>query len=229
MAQYLIGIDVGTGSARAGVFDQSGALIASAKHDITLFRNDDGHVEQSSAEIWAAVCDSVRHAVSSAKVAPEEIVGIGFDATCSLVVHGASGGVGDPAHPERDVIVWMDHRAIGQAERINATGHRVLDYVGGVISPEMETPKLLWLKENRPEIYTSASDFFDLTDFLTFQATGARDRSSCTLTCKWTYLAHEESWDASYFQRIGLGDLADNGFTRIGQSVVHPGTALGSA
>ncbi|MDE1157279.1 MAG: FGGY-family carbohydrate kinase [Neorhizobium sp.] len=227
MAEYLIGIDVGTGSARAGVFDRAGTLIASAKHDITLFRNDHGHVEQSSAEIWAAVCDSVRNAMTKASATPEEIVGLGFDATCSLVVYGADGGVGDPGHPERDVIVWMDHRAIGQAERINSGGHRVLDYVGGVISPEMETPKLLWLKENLPEIYASASDFFDLTDFLTFRATGARDRSSCTLTCKWTYLAHEESWDASYFRQIGLGDLADDAFARIGQSVVHPGTPLG--
>lgn len=227
METYLIGIDVGTGSARAGVFDRSGNLQASARHDIALFRDERrARVEQSSAQIWDAVCQAVRAAVDQAGIDPAAVVGIGVDATCSLVVQGAQGGVGDAGHPERDVIVWMDHRALEQAQRINATAHAVLSYVGGVISPEMETPKLLWLKEHLPEVYHSAAHFFDLTDFLTWKATGSLQRSSCTVTCKWTYLAHEGRWDADYFQRIGLGDLAEQGFARIGQEVVWPGTAL---
>lgn len=124
-------------------------------------------------------------------------------------------------------MVWMDHRALDQARRINGMNHRVLSYVGGTISPEMETPKLLWLRENLPDVYHTAQNFFDLTDFLTWKATGALDRSSCTLTCKWTYLAHENRWDETYFQEIGLQDLVEDEFARIGQRVVHPGTALG--
>lgn len=64
---------------------------------------------------------------------------------------------------------WITVRR-SRAERINATHHPVLDYVGGKISPEMETPKLLWLKENHREVYDRAA-IFDLADFLT-----ARDR-----------------------------------------------------
>ncbi len=227
MDSYFIGIDVGTGSARAGIFDAAGTMMASAKHDLLIFRDDDGHVEQSSAQIWQAVCAAIRDVVASAAIDPAAVAGLGFDATCSLVVEGASSGVGDPAYPERNVIVWMDHRALDQARRINATGHAVLSYVGGVISPEMETPKLLWLKENRPDVYSSARNFFDLTDFLTWKSTGALERSSCTVTCKWTYLAHEDRWDESYFRQIGLEDLANEEFRRIGKRIVHPGTPLG--
>ena len=48
---------------------------------------------------------------------------------------------------DMNVIMWLDHRAAEQAERINATQHEVLKYVGGKISLEMQTPKLLWIKE----------------------------------------------------------------------------------
>ena len=229
-SRYIVGVDVGTGSARAGLFDLSGAMLAAAKRDITLFRAAGAIVEQSSTEIWDAVCASVREAVAIAGVDPAAVIGLGFDATCSLVVLGAGGvplAVGPSEAAERDIIVWMDHRAVGQAERINAMGHDVLRYVGGRVSPEMQTPKLLWLKENRPETFRAAWQFFDLADFLTFRATGDLARSTCTVTCKWTYLAHESRWDPDYFEKIGLAELAGEGFGRIGTDIVEPGTRLG--
>lgn len=228
---YLIGIDVGTGSARAGVFDAAGAMMGSAKADLVIWREAGSMVEQSSDQVWQAVCLAVRGAVAQAGIDPARVAGIGFDATCSLVVLGAGGvplPVGPSEDPARNVIVWMDHRALDQATRINATGHAVLAYVGGVISPEMETPKLLWLRENRAAVFDAAWQFLDLADFLTWKASGSLARSTCTLTCKWTYLAHESRWDAGYFHQIGLGVLADEGFARIGTDVVEPGTALGA-
>ena len=55
MAKYLIGIDVGTGSARAGVFDTNGRMLATAKRSIDMHREDCGIAEQSSQQIWQAV------------------------------------------------------------------------------------------------------------------------------------------------------------------------------
>ncbi|WP_186420162.1 FGGY-family carbohydrate kinase [Bosea sp. CS1GBMeth4] len=231
MSEYVVGIDVGTGSARAGIFTRSGRMVATAKHDIALYRDGPDIAEQSSDDIWRAVCACVREAMAQAGLAPEAVAGIGFDATCSLVVLGEGGTplpVGRHGDSSRDVIVWMDHRALDQAERINRGGHPVLAYVGGTISPEMETPKLLWLKETLPRTYAAAWQFFDLTDFLTWRASGSLARSTCTVTCKWTYLAHEARWDGGYFAEVGLGDLGEDGFARIGREIVPGGTALGS-
>ncbi|MCO5091294.1 FGGY-family carbohydrate kinase [Bosea sp. (in: a-proteobacteria)] len=231
MRGHVIGIDVGTGSARAGIFDGRGRMVATGKREIALHRDGPDIAEQSSADIWRAVCASVREAMAEAGLAADDIAGIGFDATCSLVVLGPGGTplpVGPHGDADRDIIVWMDHRAIEQAERINATKHPVLAYVGGTISPEMETPKLLWLKQKLPATYEAAWQFLDLADFLTWRASGSLTRSTCTVTCKWTYLAHESRWDADYFRLIGLGDLADGGFARIGTEIVPGGTALGS-
>lgn len=225
----FMGIDVGTGSARAGVFDDTGRLLGTGKSDIEIYRDGADIVEHSSAQIWAAVGSASRAAIEVAEVAPSEIVGVGFDATCSLVVLDKAGAplpVGPSEDPARDIIVWMDHRAVAEAEEINATGHDVLSYVGGVISPEMQTPKLLWLKRHRPEIFAQAGHFMDLTDFLTWKATGSLARSSCTVTCKWTYVAGRGGWNDSYFRQIGLGALADEGYFRIGTEIVEPGKPL---
>ncbi|NTJ62692.1 FGGY-family carbohydrate kinase [Agrobacterium rhizogenes] len=229
-APYFIGIDVGTGSARAGIFDRHGHLLAAAKRPISIWHEAGSIVEQSSEQIWTAVCDGVKEAVATAKITAGDIAGIGFDATCSLVAVKADGtpvAVGPSGDADRNIIVWMDHRAAGEAAEINAGDHAVLRYVGGRISPEMETPKLLWLKRNLPQSFAATDHFFDLADYLTWRATGSPQRSMCTVTCKWTYLAHEKRWDGQYFKDIGLGELADEGFVRIGTEIVEPGTALG--
>ncbi|AUH34361.1 FGGY-family carbohydrate kinase [Paracoccus tegillarcae] len=225
----FMGIDVGTGSARAGIFDAVGRLLGKAASEIETFREGADIVEQSSAQIWSAVCGASRAAIAQAGVDPSDVVGLGFDATCSLVVLDETGNglpVGASEDPARDIIVWMDHRATAEARDINATKHPVLAYVGGVISPEMQTPKLLWLRRHRPQIYVNAAHFFDLTDFLTWKATGSLARSDCTVTCKWTYVAGEGGWNADYFDQIGLEDLAREGFRRIGAQIVPPGTPL---
>lgn len=228
--RVMIGVDVGTTSARAGVFDHSGEMLATAKRAITLFRAPGHIVEQSSREIWQAVCAAVKEAMQRAAIDPQRVAGIGFDATCSLVLLDAAAkplATSDSNNDDRNVIVWMDHRATDQAERINTLQHPVLRYVGGKISPEMETPKLLWLKEHRRETYDKTWQFFDLADFLTWRSSGDLARSTCTVTCKWTYIAHEKRWDADYFRQIGLEELADEQFSRIGQQIVEPGTCCG--
>jgi D-ribulokinase len=231
MRQAFIGVDVGTSSARAGVFDENGALLSTARHPITVWHEAGNVVEQSSSEIWAACAYSVRAAMAEAALPPSAIRGIGFDATCSLVVLDAAGNpltASTSGDQRRNVIVWMDHRAIAEARLVNDTHDDVLRYVGGLISPEMEIPKLLWLKRYLPSTYRSAGHFFDLADYLSFRATGSTARSICTLACKWNFLAHEQRWSGSYFQRIGLGDLASDGYAKIGNEIVAPGTPVGT-
>ncbi len=230
----FVGIDVGTGSARAGIFTASGKMLAQASQPITMWKPKPDFVEQSSDNIWRACCTAMKAALKKSGANPAHIAGIGFDATCSLVVLDANDKpvtVSPSGEDAQNVIVWMDHRAIPEAEAINRTKHEVLRYVGGVISPEMETPKLLWLKKHLPKTWKRAVKFFDLPDFLTYRATGDETRSLCSLVCKWTYLGHKgydgKGWDVSYFKQIGLGDLAKEKFARIGQKVRPMGERVG--
>ncbi|KAL8265187.1 hypothetical protein R6Q59_023317 [Mikania micrantha] len=240
----FLGVDVGTGSARAGLFDEAGKLLGSASSPIQIWKEGDC-VEQSSTDIWLAICTAVKRALSLSDVAGEVVTGIGFAATCSLVAVDSEGqpvSVSWSGDTRRNVIVWMDHRAVKQAERINSFNSPVLQYCGGSISPEMQPPKLLWVKENLQESWSMTWRWMDLSDWLSYKATGDDTRSMCTTVCKWTYLGHAHmqhidenssrdmeacGWDDDFWEEIGLSDLVDGHHSKIGRSVAFPGHALG--
>nr|XP_045007218.1 FGGY carbohydrate kinase domain-containing protein isoform X4 [Jaculus jaculus] len=227
--RYYVGIDVGTGSVRAALVDQTGILLAFAEQPIKMWEPQFNYHEQSSEDIWAACCVVTKKVVQGINL--NRIRGLGFDATCSLVV------LDKQFHPLpvnregdscRNIIMWLDHRAVSQAHRINETKHSVLQYVGGVMSVEMQAPKLLWLKENlRETCWDKAGHFFDLPDFLSWKATGVTARSLCSLVCKWTYSA-KKGWDDSFWKMIGLEDIIADNYNKIGNVVMPPGTSLGS-
>ncbi|MCO5571433.1 hypothetical protein L7F22_025173 [Adiantum nelumboides] len=203
-------------------------------------------LQQSSTDIWHAVCAAVKIACQTANVASGDVCGIGFAATCSLVAIDADDSpvtVSLTGDARRNVIVWMDHRATDQADRINAMHSPVLQFVGGALSPEMQPPKLLWVKENLKESWAVAFRWMDLSDWLTYRASGDDTRSLCTVVCKWTYLGHAHmeqmtskdstataacGWDDVFWQEVGLEDLVEGNYAKIGQSVAFPGHPSGS-
>ncbi len=208
--QVFLGIDIGSASVRAGLFDTNGQRLAFAVRPIQQFHPKPLFVEQSSTDIWTQVCAVVREAVTKAAIDPARVVSIGVDATCSLVAVGQNGqsvSVAETGEAERDIIMWMDHRAAAQTAAINATKDPALAYVGGEVSIEMELPKVLWLKQNFPERYAATWRFFDLADYLVWRLADADIASVCTLTCKWNYLAHENRFSETLLSKVGLSDI----------------------
>ncbi|XP_046882938.1 FGGY carbohydrate kinase domain-containing protein isoform X1 [Hypomesus transpacificus] len=226
--RYYVGVDVGTASVRAALVTRDGQVKTTAEEPISIWEPLSGHYVQSSTEIWARCCSTVKRVTQ--EVQRSQVRGIGFDATCSLVVLDQNFqpvAVNQDGEQERNVVLWMDHRSAEQASRITSYGHRVLRRVGGVMSPEMQPPKLLWLKENlRESCWKDAAHFFDLPDFLSWKATGSLARSLCTLVCKWTYCPID-GWDSSFWTDIGLEDLLENNHSKIGSLTCCPGSHVG--
>ncbi|QEU62324.1 hypothetical protein KDRO_F02520 [Kluyveromyces lactis] len=227
---YYVGVDVGTGSARACVIDNLGNILSLAERPIQRHELKPNYITQSSQEIWNAICYCVKNVVRDSGVDPRTIHGIGFDATCSLVVvdnNNEDVGVGpDFTDNLQNIILWMDHRAIEETEEINATGDKCLKYVGGQMSVEMEIPKIKWLKNNIPEKKFAQCKFFDLADYLTFKATGSEIRSYCSTVCKQGLLplgveGSKNGWSKEFLQEIGLEELIADDFAKLGGSVTE--------
>lgn len=163
---------------------------------------------------------------------PNEIAGIGFDATCSLVCideYENPLSISPTGLDEQNIILWMDHRASNETDFINSTKHDILKYIGGKVSIEMQIPKLLWLKKHlNISCWKNAAHFFDLPDFLTWKCTGIPVRSLCSVVCKWNYDAIENSWPENFFDQIGLEDLKNCNYKKIGSVILPPGTTIGT-
>ncbi|TBW35823.1 sugar kinase [Siculibacillus lacustris] len=205
----FVGIDIGSASVRAGLYDPTGRRLAFHVGPILQFRPRAGFVEQSSADIWANACAAVRGALAEAGVDGARVAAIGVDATCSLVAVGDDGpiSVSEAGEPDHDVIMWMDHRAGDETAAINATDDPALAYVGGEVSIEMELPKVLWLKRHFPARHAKVRRYHDLADHIVWRATGADVASVCTLGCKWNWLAHERRFPLAMLAAVGLDDL----------------------
>lgn len=228
---YYIGVDVGTGSARAAVVDQTGAILGLSERPITRHELKASHITQSSTEIWDSICYCVKTSLQQSHVDPASVMGIGFDATCSLVAINEESdkpmAVGPDFSDElENIILWMDHRADVETDQINATGDKCLKYVGGKMSIEMELPKMKWLKHHMPNDSTGTSlfnqcKFYDLADYLTYKATSKETRSYCSVVCKQGFVppgidGSVHGWSAEFLNKVGVPELVEDNFRRLG-------------
>lgn len=201
---YYLGIDAGTQSLRAGLFDDLGHTAALVSEEYPLYQERPGWAEQDPCDWWQAARRAVKRCLQSAGVSPDQVGGISVDGTSSTVVFADAYG-----KPLRRAILWMDSRNPGQAAAITATRHPRLRYVGGQESPEWMMAKALWVKENEPEIWRKAARVMEQTDWLILRLTGEYTASRCNATCKWHYSLPDGGFDKTLLAAAGIPELQD--------------------
>jgi FGGY-family pentulose kinase len=218
--QYVIGVDYGTESCRAGVFDLDGRLLAAKSTAYRLTHPRPGWAEQSPDEWWDAFVTSVSGALAESGVGRDAIAGISVDATTCTVV--ALDGQG---RPMRDAIMWMDVRASDQAERIGQSTNPARKYNGGGKSPvsaEWLPSKLLWLKEREADTYNGAAHLLECTDWITWRLTGRFTANVNTAAMRGYHDGDAGGWPKDFYAEIGLDDAFDkvpNDVTVLGEKV----------
>ena len=216
---YFLGIDVGTGGVRAGIFDREGTAVVfhGVEHGTRFPRS--GWAEQDPAEWWTCLVGAVRGAVEKSGVSPEEIAGISSDATtCTVVAMDGQNRVMRPA------LLWMDVRASEQARKVQETGDPALKYNGyGAVSAEWMPSKALWLKEKEPETYNNAARICDCADWVTFRLTGEWTASINTASFRAYYDRDAGGWPESLYGSLGIGDVLE----KFPPRVLDMGVAVG--
>ena len=203
--KYVIGVDGGTESIRAGVFDLSGNPLAFASVTYPTNFPIPGWAEQNPEDWWNALGGAVRRAVIDANVGKKEILGICLDTTCCSVV--ALDGAGNPLRP---ALIWMDMRSAPQTEQLLATADPALQVNsngGGPVSAEWMIPKSLWIQQEEPEIFENAETVCEFQDYLNFHLTGKRVASINNVSVRWHYGPGWGGWARSMVESLGMSEL----------------------
>jgi FGGY-family pentulose kinase len=198
----FLGLDVGTQSVRAALFDPGGACLGHGSGALDTFHPRPSWAEQDAGQWWQAARTAVPAALERAGVSADAVAAIGLDCTACTVIPCAIDGT-----PLRRALLWMDQRAYREAELIGATGEPILRYVSGVVSPEWMLPKALWLKRNEPDVYNAAGRVVECTDWFMYRLTGEWTLSLNNVTVKWNHARPDGGWSEPLLARVGLHDL----------------------
>lgn len=166
---YLLGIDVGTSGAKTLLIDADGNIIASAPEGYPLYTPRPLWAEQDPADWWRGTVASIGAVLDRSGVSPAEIAGLGLTGQ----MHGMV-ALDEKGQVLRRCIMWNDQRTAAQCAEIMATvgPERFLALTGNVALPGFTAPKILWVRENEPEVYQRIAQVLLPKDYIRYRLTG---------------------------------------------------------
>src|SRR5215208_1314746 len=166
---YFLGIDTSTTSSKALIIDERGKVIAVASSPHTLQTPKPLWSEQDPREWWEAVSASIRSALEKAGIGGERVAAVGLTGQMhGLVLVDEAGDVLRPA------ILWNDQRTQSQCDEIHARlgREKFIQITGNVALTGFTAPKILWVKENEPEVFAKAKHVLLPKDYVRLKLTG---------------------------------------------------------
>lgn len=168
MEKLLLGIDIGTSACKVALFNKKGTVIAQVNQGYELYYPAPGWVEQDPDEWWQSICQAIREVLWISGCAPEQIVGIGIDGqSWSCIPVDKEGRCLDRTP------IWMDTRAREICERVkDKIGfERIFTVAGNDFLPSYTTPKMLWFKEEKPEVFARTYKFMQSNSYIGLKLT----------------------------------------------------------
>lgn len=167
--KYLIGVDLGTSGTKTVLFDENGKTVASVTEEYPLYQPRNGWAEQDPADWWNAAAATIKTVVTQSGVSPDSIAGVGISGQMhGLVMLDGQGEV------LRRSIIWCDGRTTKQCaeitEKVGAA--RLIEITANPALTGFTAGKILWVRENEPEIYKNCRHILLPKDYIRYKLTG---------------------------------------------------------
>ncbi len=153
--------DFGTSAVKAVLVDETGRILAVREKGYPLLRPKPLYVEQDPKDFWEAVCEVTKGVLADSKVGREAVKGLSFSVQAVTLIP-----VDQDGQALCNAISWLDGRAEKQADKINGRAG------APVVRSQDYQARILWLKENEPELYEKTAYFLECDGFLQYKCTG---------------------------------------------------------
>lgn len=167
--EYLLGIDIGTSGTKTVLFDVNGHTVASNTQEYMLYQPNNGWAEQDPEDWWKATVDSIRYVLKESRINPAEIKGIGLTGQ----MHGAV-LLDKNNNVLRKAIIWCDQRSAKECEEITSLvgAKRLIEITANPALTGFTASKILWVRNNEPEIFDKVYKILLPKDYIRFRLTG---------------------------------------------------------
>ena len=167
--KYLLGVDIGTSGTKTVLFDIKGNGVASSMAEYPLYQPKIGWAEQDPVDWWKAVCKTTSQVIKASGVNPADIAGVGL----SGQMHGAI-LLDENDEVLRKSIIWCDQRSSAECDEITERvgAERLIEITANPALTGFTASKILWVRNNEPEIYLKINKILLPKDYIRFKLAG---------------------------------------------------------
>ncbi len=197
----LLGIDVGTSGVKVIIVDDSGEVLAKVSKEYPVYYPKPMWSEQNPDDWWEAACSGISEAMYVSGLKPSDIAGIGLSGQMvGLVVLDREYRVIRPC------ILWNDQRSAEEATRLtqNIGLENILEETGNPLFASFVAPKLVWMRNNEPELYGKIRHVMMPKDYIIFRLTGSisTEVSDASGTC--LFNVKERKWSKTMINYMNV-------------------------
>lgn len=202
MPDYLVGSDVGTGGTKSVVIDIEGNILGQHFIEYPLITNNLGYAEHDPEWYWDAVTKTISKAITDAKINTKFIRGVSISALSPACIL-----VDEDLQPLQLAHIWMDRRSTSQCQWLknNIGEDKIFNISANPIDSYYAVTKLMWERDNRPDLYKRTYKMQTAADYPAMKLTGVAvtDYSNASL-CGIAFDVRKKIWDEDLLREINL-------------------------
>ncbi len=200
MSKFLIGIDIGTTNVKSVLFHEDGTKITEHTVEYPLHLVRSGWVEQDPRDWWAASVETIAAVVAGSGVDKKDIAGIGVSSQAPTLIP-----IDKDGNVLRNGLIWMDRRSQPETDYLEQKigSRKVKSITGNRIDPYYISSKLLWFKNNEPELYKKTYKILQINGYINFMLTGSVTTDISHASLMGVYDIRRNQWSEELADLIG--------------------------